>query len=158
MLIPVEVFSFAVNSENNAPLVILKEYGGARSFAVIIGPLEASAIAINSLNVVSEKPNTFRLLSTVINELGAVLEKAVIHGAGRDLYGRIHLLREGKVKIIDCRPGDAISIAIQSKSGLFVEENLLEKSPGDDGTTESEKLRATISNVDTVEFGSYYLE
>jgi hypothetical protein len=51
MLIQVEVASFAVDPGRNTPVIILKEVSGERTLPVPIGPLEASAIAIESLKV-----------------------------------------------------------------------------------------------------------
>ncbi|MDO5576863.1 MAG: DUF151 domain-containing protein, partial [Fibrobacter sp.] len=77
MLIQVEVVSFAVDPSRNIPVIILKETSGERTLPVAIGPLEASAIALESLKVPVEKPLTIDLAKIIMEQLGGVLSRAV---------------------------------------------------------------------------------
>jgi uncharacterized protein len=158
MIIPVEISSLAVDGEQNSPLVILKESFGSRFCAVPVGPLEACAIAMNSLPAVSEKNNAINVLTAVIAELGARLYRAVLFKSGTGIGARIHLMRDGSVKTIACSCGDAIGLAVRCAGRLFAEESLFENGTGEEQRSDVDTLRMNISNVDTVEFGRYFLE
>jgi hypothetical protein len=158
MLIQVEVASFAVDPGRNSPLVILKEISGSRTLPVPIGPLEASAIAIESLKVVPEKPLTIDLARIILEQLGGVLSRVVIYDMiEQSLQARLQVAHENSMIFIDCRPSDAIALAMRCSTPIFVSDSVLEKNiPGK--VSEQEKLRRNISSLDTTEFGRYFLE
>lgn len=158
MLIQVEVASFAVDPGRNSPLIILKEVSGVRTLPVPIGPLEASAIAIESLKVTPEKPLTIDLVKIILEQLGGVLSRVVIYDIiEQSLQARLQLTHDNCMLFIDCRPSDAIALAMRCTTPIFVKEIVFEKnSPGK--VSEQDKLRRSISSIDTTEFGRYFLE
>jgi bifunctional DNase/RNase len=157
MLIPVEIASFAIQADNNSPLVILKEAGGDRTIAVPIGPFEASAIAIQSLNVVSEKPLTIDLVKLMLDALSGAIDKVVIKGPLGDPFARLHVIVGGRMRVIECRCGDAIALAMRCSTRILADEKIFGKNLGMSGLEEAEKLKAAIAGIDTTNFGKYYL-
>ena len=159
MLILVEITSFAVDPSRNAPLLLLKECGGERTLPVPLGPVEASAIAIKSLNVKTDKPLTIDLVRAAVESLGAYLDRVVIYDYGNDTYStRLHIVNNRNVSIIDCSASDGISLAMRCNAPVFVEEQVFGKKNGGDGLSDAEILRKNIRDTDTVNFGTYYLE
>ncbi|MBD3317635.1 MAG: bifunctional nuclease family protein [Chitinivibrionales bacterium] len=159
MLIPVEIASFAVDAASGGPLIILKETGGVRTLPVAIGPYEASAIAIKSLKVTSERPLTIDLTKALMEQLGGVLDKVVIHDVSEQtLFARLYIFRGNNLHLVDSRPCDAIALAMRCETPVFVEDAIFEKTSEDGALSEDEKLRSTIAGIDTLSFGSYYLE
>ncbi len=158
MLIPLQIVSFAVDPSTNAPMLLLKENGGERTISVPVGPSEAGAIAIKSLEVAPDHPLTIDLAKGILEGLGGRLEKVVIHDLVDQAYfSRLHIMTARGVHPIECRPSDAISLAMRCRSPIFVTEEVLRKSAGEIGS-DSEKLRRSIANLDTIDFGRYYLE
>lgn len=157
MLIPVEINSFAIQSDNNSPLVILKETGGERTIAVPIGPFEASAIAIQSLNVVSERPLTIDLVKLVLEALQGAIDKVVIKGPLTEPLAFLHVIVGTTMRVIECRCGDAIALAMRCSSKILAEEKIFGKTIAASALDESKKIKTTISAADTVDFGKYYL-
>lgn len=159
MLIKVEIISFAIEPSQNLPLVILKECGGERTIPLVIGSSEASAIAIKSLNVVPERPLTIDIAMLIMKELGGVLKRVIIYDlADQVFYARLQIAKENSIHMIDCRPSDALALALRCNSTVFVDNNVFEKSKINSQVSEKEKIRKNIANIDTLDFGSYYLE
>jgi len=159
MLVQVEITSFAVDSQRGLPLIILKECGGERSVAVPIGPLEASAIAMHSLDVETDKPLTIDLVGIVIEQLGGFLARVVISDLVEQSFSAsIQVTAGSAVKVIDCRPCDAIGLALRSGCPIFVRDAVLSKVNSDTELSEEEQLRKHVRSIDTIEFGRFVLE
>lgn len=159
MLIPVEIASFAVAPSGGTPLLILKETSGDRALPIAIGPCEASAIAIKSLNVASERPLTADLARAIMEQLGGRLERVVIYDLVEQSFrARIHIMQGGRIHVIDCRPSDALALALRCSTPVFVDEAVFDKQRGETPHSERERLRENITNIDTIDFGRYHLE
>jgi uncharacterized protein len=158
MLIQVEIASFALDASRNTPVIVLKEVNGERSLPIPVGPLEASAIAIETLEVVPEKPLTIDLVKKLIEQLGGKLRRVVITDLiENSLQARAQIVTGSGVIIIDCRPSDAIALSLRCGADIFVDDKVLDRTIS--GTVSvKEKLRRRIRSLDTIEFGKYFLE
>lgn len=158
MLIEVEIASFALDPNRNTPVIILKEVNGDRTLPVPIGPLEASAIAIESLNVTPEKPLTIDLVKLIMEQLGGTLQRVIVNDMiNQSLQARIQVRSASGICLIDCRPCDAIALALRCRTAIFIDDRVLDCA--DAGIQSAkERLRRRIRSIDTVEFGKYFLE
>lgn len=157
MLIAIEVSSFAVQADTNTPLVILKQTGGERTIAVSIGTNEASAIAIKSLDVSSEKPLTIDLVKSLLETFQAKIDKVVIKGPLGDPSAHLYVIIGNQTRVIECRPGDGIALAMRCSVKLFADDKIFGKNAGLLALSEAEQLRDSISGIDTIDFGKHYL-
>ncbi len=158
MLIQVEIASFAVDPNRNTPLLLLKESGGARSLAIPMGPMEASTIAMESLKVTTEKPVTIDLVRLVMEQLGGELNRILIYDYLESSFLSVAQIgANGTVLSIDCRPCDAIALAMRCNKPIFVKDFVFDKVHGR-VMTEKEIIKKNISSIDTTEFGRYILE
>lgn len=160
MLVEVEISSFALDPSRNTPVIILKEVSGKRTLPVPIGPLEASAIAIESLKVTPDKPLTIDLTRIIMEQLGGKLTRVIISDiVENSLHARLQIARgNGAVTMIDCRPCDALALAMRCKTPLYAIDLLFDKIQNGNSISEEEKLRKHISSIDTLDFGRYILE
>lgn len=160
MLIQVEIASFAVEPGRNTPLIILKECGGERIVPVSIGPYEASAIAIKSLNVVPDKPLTVDLVKLTIDGLGASVHSAVIYAVKNEsLLARMQIRSaQGALLLLECSPSDALSLALRCEVPVFVSEQVFDSKHQQDQDSAAQLLSREIREKDTLEFGRYFLE
>ena len=153
-----EISSFALDPGRNTPVIILKEKSGERTLPVPIGPLEAGAIAIQSLEVTPEKPLSIDLARLLLEQLGGTLRHIVIHDiVNQSLLARLHVTSENGTSVIECRPSDAIALAMRCGARIFVEERLF--ITGNSGAESPEQqLRKRIRTMDTIDFGTYFME
>ena len=112
------------------PIVILKDRDNKLNLPIWIGLLEATAMATELEGIKMARPMTHDLLRNVLDELGATVECVEI----TDLQGQ-HLLRahpsahqRRRARTIDSRPSDAISLALRTKSPIYVDKRVIENS------------------------------
>ena len=158
MLVPVEIASFAVDPQRGQPLVILRELGGGRSIAVPVDHAEAGAIAMYTLQVPVDKPLAIDLVKIMLEQLGGSLYRAVIGDVEENAFSASIIIRsQSSLKVVDCRPSDAITLAMKCGAPLFVSDAVFAKLSSESGLSVEEQLRAHVRSVDTAEFGKYVL-
>ncbi len=115
-------------------IVELQEVGGERVFSITVGLNEWAAIERRLLGQVPSRPQTHELLASVIEALGATLEKVLISDLkyvddrnGKCFFARLFLRQGDKVLEIDARPSDAIALGAATDVPIYVEEQVLEE-------------------------------
>jgi hypothetical protein len=111
------------------PIVILRDPDNKLNLPIWIGLLEATAIATELEGIQMARPMTHDLLRTLIGELGATVVSVEISDLRDNTYYAVINLRVGgDARAIDSRPSDAISLALRSKSPIYVARRVLEAS------------------------------
>jgi hypothetical protein len=111
------------------PIVILKDSENKLNLPIWIGLLEATAMATELEGIKMARPMTHDLLRSVLGELGAAVEAIEVTELRENTYyALIHLEIAGRRVTIDCRPSDAISLALRTKSPIYVAKKVLESS------------------------------
>jgi len=112
------------------PIVVLKDPDNKLNLPIWIGPLEAASMVTELEGIRPARPMTHDLVRNLLGDLGASVEAVEITEL-RDntYYARIEVkTREGSAVQIDSRPSDAISIALRTKSPIYVAKAVLESS------------------------------
>lgn len=113
----------------NTPMVLLQsQLDDQRLLPIYIGSPEASAIHYALEGVAPPRPLTHDLFVVVLDQLGAQLERVLITEV-RDhtYYAELHLLVDGEPEVVDCRPSDAIALAVRTDAPIFAEDELLDE-------------------------------
>ena len=128
MAIPMEVARILIRETNDTHVVELREMDGQRVFPIMIGINEAAAINRRILGQEPPRPQTHELLASVIDHLGASLERVLISDL-RDgtFYARLFLSHNGEILDIDSRPSDALALGVATDVPIFVEEHVLDE-------------------------------
>ncbi|MBD3319935.1 MAG: hypothetical protein GF350_02450 [Chitinivibrionales bacterium] len=159
MLVPVEVTSLTLDSTVSSPVVILTEVGGRRTLSILVGHLEAGAIAIKTLNADSDKPLTIDLVKLAIEQLGGRLTRTVIFDYVENAFmARLFISSKAGTTVIESRACDAIALAMRCDGGIFIEEAVFDKCGQARFFTEPNQIKNTITSSDTIDFGKYHLE
>jgi len=120
--------SIRVSLMNYQRVVILKQQESERYLPIWIGPSEADAIAVKLQDVSVPRPLTHDLLGSIIGTLGASIDHIVISDLSNDtFYAKLLLNANGSITEVDCRPSDAIAVAVRANVPIYVEESVLEK-------------------------------
>ena len=128
MLLEVLIDSVRVSLMNYQRVVILKDKESDRYLPIWIGPAEADAIAVKLQDVPVPRPLTHDLLSSVIAELGAKIERIVVSDLSNDtFYAKLIIAVNGSYQEVDCRPSDALAIAVRANAPIFVEDMVMDK-------------------------------
>jgi bifunctional DNase/RNase len=117
-----------VSLMNYQRVVILKEKEGERYLPCWIGPAEADAIAIKMQGVSVPRPLTHDFVCGIISTLGATVNHVIISELKNDtFYAKVVLNVDDEQTEIDCRPSDALAVAIRVGSPIFADEKVLKK-------------------------------
>lgn len=160
MLIQLELANFGVDPSRNVPVIVLKEVGGERSFVVPIGPFEASAIAVNTMDVTLDKPQLLDLTRMILETMGGTLQRLIIEKGEQEgeLNARMQITRGRNTYVLTCAAAHAIVLALRCGSPIFIADTLFEEALDEDAATPERMLRRHISSLDTIDFGTYHLE
>jgi hypothetical protein len=109
------------------PIVILKDRENKLNLPIWIGLLEATAMATELEGIKMARPMTHDLLRNVLSEVGATVDCVEITDLKENTYFAVINLRvNGTERRIDSRPSDAISLALRTKSPIYVDKRVLE--------------------------------
>jgi hypothetical protein len=127
--IQMSVGGLTLDPVTKAPIVILQDRDNKLNLPIWIGLLEATAMATELEGIKMSRPMTHDLLRNLLSELGAAVECVQITDLKENTYfAAIHLRVNGEVRIVDSRPSDAISLALRTKSPIYVDKRVIESS------------------------------
>jgi bifunctional DNase/RNase len=105
---------------------MLKEVEGTRSFPIVIGIFEATSIDRRVKRMPSPRPLTHELVASVIDNLGGDLQDIFISELREHTYfAKLRIRMNGELVQVDCRPSDAIALAVTAKVPIYVAEDVL---------------------------------
>jgi bifunctional DNase/RNase len=117
-----------INEVNDQQIIILRESEGERSFPIVIGMFEAISIDRRVRGIQWPRPMTHDLVVNLINDLGGDLQDIFINDLRDHTYfAQLRVRRDGEIVPIDCRPSDAIAVAVTAKVPIYVAESVLEE-------------------------------
>ncbi len=127
MPVQIELSRIYIREMVDMQIIELSEVGGTRSFPIVIGMTEACAIERRRKGCSVERPQTHDLLTTIIDELGATVDRIEIVSLKEETFFAKIILRRGQKEIeIDARPSDAIAIAVACNAPMFAAEEVVE--------------------------------
>jgi len=135
MPIRAEISAVAMDPNHKVPVVLLKPENDERFVPIWIGMMEASAILVAMEDVESPRPMTHDLLCLLLSWAGASVERVeVVDLRDGTYFAELTVERDGMKETIDCRPSDAMAIALRTKAEIYIHERVLDKVQLDDGT------------------------
>jgi bifunctional DNase/RNase len=127
----VQVVAVAIDARTQTPAVLLEGKRDKRHLVMMIGPAEATGIAVPLQGVTPPRPLTHDLFLTLFGRLNVQVTRVVITDLRDDVYYAIlHLAAPGTTFTLDARPSDAIALAIRAKVPVLVEDRVFDKAGG----------------------------
>jgi len=125
------------------PVVILKDLEGRRYLPILIGPFEATAIALALEGTQVPRPLSHDLMRMMLEALQAKLEQIVIHDIkDSTFFAKLVVRRNGETQEIDARPSDGIALALRMQAPIYVSDKIaLEETVPDKKGDEEEEQR-----------------
>lgn len=141
-MIEMRVAGIALDAVTRSPIVLLKDNSERRALPIFIGQDQARAI-INVLEgQQTPRPLTHDLMVNIFDVWEMKVDKIVIHALKDNTFYAILSLSQGEIKKeIDCRPSDAIAIALRTGSPIWVLEEVVADAsiPVDQDADEAER-------------------
>lgn len=124
----VTVIGLLLDEDTQQPTIVLQGKRDRRTFAMVIGPAEATGIAFPLQKMTPPRPLTHDLFLTVFGRLNTTVTKAVITDL-RDntFFATLYLSANGSALELDSRPSDAIALAIRAKAPIFAEDRVFDR-------------------------------
>lgn len=123
--------------------LILSEVEGDRRLPIIIGGVEAQAIAIQVENIKPARPLTHDLFKNLSDTLNISLKEVIINDLVEGIFhAKLVLEQDGKEVEIDARSSDAIALALRFDCTIYTYEFILSAAglkveEGEEAETES---------------------
>jgi bifunctional DNase/RNase len=128
-VIEVNLVGLIMDQVSKSPVMVLKALNEKKVIPIWIGMNEANAIAMELENVCSPRPMTHDLLKSIMGNLEAILSRVIITDIVENTYyAELHIEKDGKEKVIDCRPSDAVALALKNRTKIYVSKQVLETS------------------------------
>ncbi len=160
--VEMKVAGIVLDPYSNVPIVVLKDMEDKKTVPIWIGLVEASAIAMELEQIKIQRPLTHDLIRNLLTELQVNVVKIEVTDLRDNTYfALIHLEKGGEVIEVDSRPSDAIAVALRTKSPIFVDEKVVEKSQQIESKDMSftqenkDKWREILENLNPEDFGKY---
>jgi bifunctional DNase/RNase len=121
-----ELRRIIINEVDESQIIVLKEVEGDRSFPIVIGIFEAASINRRVKGEQSLRPLTHDLITSVVELMGGEIQDIVISDLKEHTYfARLRVRKDGELIEVDCRPSDAIALAVTAKVPVYVSEDVL---------------------------------
>ena len=127
-----ELKRIIISEVHDQQVIMLKEVEGDRSFPIVIGIFEATSIDRRVKGMPSPRPLTHDLVASVIENMGGELRDIFISELRDHTYfAKLRVRQEGEMVEVDCRPSDAIALAVTANVPIYVAEDVLEEVCGE---------------------------
>jgi uncharacterized protein len=111
------------------PLMWLSEKDAEvpRLLPIAVGEFEAAAIQMQLSGERPLRPISYDLFASLLGELSLPVRRVVIHSVEGQVFHAVTVVeREGRLREIDCRPSDAVAVALRTDAPIFITGELLD--------------------------------
>jgi len=116
-------------TQSGAYALVLAEENGERRIPIIIGPVEAQAIAIQLEGLKPPRPLTHDLIKNMAMAFDIALLEVTIYKLEEGIfYSELLCEMDGKEIRIDSRTSDAVALALRFRCPIYTTEEILKKS------------------------------
>lgn len=117
-----------IQDKSDQQYIQLQERTGERSFPIVIGFNEAWEIHRKLRKLRAPRPLTHDLIGRVIDQLDHVLNRVIITRLEDSTFYAVLVLvdEDAAEHEVDCRPSDAIALAVQTNAKIFVSKEVLD--------------------------------
>lgn len=125
-MIEMKVSAVMLDAASRNPIVLLKDSSERRALPIYIGQDQANAIISAIDKKKAPRPLTHDLIANLLETWGMELDKIIVHALQDNTFYAVLCLRQGIItKELDCRPSDAIAIALRTNSPIWVMEEVV---------------------------------
>jgi len=125
-MIEMKVAGIALDAVTRSPIVLLKDGSDRRALPIYIGQDQAKSIIGALEQQKAPRPLTHDLFINLFEMWGLELDRIIIHSLQDNTFFAVLCLKQGEIKKeMDCRPSDAIAIALRVDCPIWVMEEVI---------------------------------
>jgi len=141
------------------PVVILKDMDGKRHLPILIGPIEATAIALALEGTKVPRPLSHDLMKAIIESLEARVDRVVIDDIKENIfYAKVILKADGEPVEVDARPSDSIALALRTDAPIYVSEQIIMAEAAEEKSAEQQDFKAFRQYIDSLKPSDFRAE
>ncbi len=127
-VVEVVVYGTAIDRSTNTTILSLKDPGSKKGISMTVSLSDAQSIeAFEEGRII--RPFAHDLMKSVLDAMGVEFQKAVIDDIKDEIYlARIYLRAKDRDLSFDCRPSDAVALAIRFNKPIFALKKFLSAS------------------------------
>ena len=152
-LLPIAIERNRFHPPSRSYAVIVKDINSEIRLPIMIGTYEAQSIAMALEKVGTSRPMTHDLITTIISDMDyklvAVHISDLVEGV---FYSRLVLedAENKKRRNIDCRPSDAIAIAIRLDAPMMVAKHVIDEAGYEEESVLEEEVAGKNESTDSI--------
>jgi uncharacterized protein len=110
-------------------VLVLEDFEGKKRLPILIGAAEAQYICITLEKLSIKRPLTHDLMIKIIHTLNATLDYVVIDQINEEIFHSKLVVKDNNQNsfTLDCRPSDAIALAVKTQIQIFVNPSIFDK-------------------------------
>jgi bifunctional DNase/RNase len=146
-LVEVTVVKVSPYLRAEKPLMWLceKDAPQPRLLPIAVGEFEAAAIQMQLSGERPLRPISYDLFASLLDELTMPVRRVVIHSVEGQVFHAVAVVeRDNRLREIDCRPSDAVALALRTDAPIFLTGELLDLA-GISSAPDDADLERTIS-------------
>src|SRR4051794_4080213 len=121
-----ELRRIIISEVDEHQVIVLREVEGERSFPIVIGLFEATSIDRRVKGIQAPRPLTHDLITSIVELMDGEVQDVMISDLkDHTYYAKLRVRHEGELLEVDCRPSDAIAVAVTAKVPIYVNEDVL---------------------------------
>ncbi|WP_297263185.1 bifunctional nuclease family protein [uncultured Desulfovibrio sp.] len=125
-MLEMRVTGLGLDAASKTPVVYLRQVDGEARLSILVGAMEALSISLMLNGEQLPRPLTHDLLLMCLKAMGARLGGVEICDMRDGLYlAALNLRLADKAIRLDCRPSDAVALALRAQAPIFVRSSLL---------------------------------
>jgi bifunctional DNase/RNase len=135
-------------SSSGAYALVLAEINGVRNLPIVIGGVEAQAIAIELEKMTPSRPLTHDLFRSLAHAFNIEVEEVLIYNLVEGIFfAKLITTLNGRSVEIDARTSDAVAIAVRFNCPIYCYEFIIEAA----GVSDEDEARMQLKNPDLIE-------
>ena len=129
--------------------VVLEDPVASRCLSVTIGAAEGQALVMGLRDISLPRPLAYHLMAAILSELGAELTEVRIEKLVDTTFYAVMVLKRADVtKELDCRPSDAMCLAVRVGAPIFVSDEVMRETGQEKQDNMAIKVNKTVISAD----------
>ncbi len=126
---------YVTNPEHEQPqtMVVLKAQTEERYLPIWVGQPEAEGIAVKLRSLTPKRPLTYDLMTQLVERLNGSIEAVQLSALREEtFFATLRIVANGMTTELDCRPSDALALAIRTRTPIFIADDVLAQAGRDE--------------------------